>query len=306
MKNRLINFFKLRRHNDAVKMICMFGLAGLACLANGGDHIWEICCAVNAPAEYVLMGEGKVSQKSMDEMGKNQSVMRVSRQMECPVELMYGGKEGAISCTLLSAEYLEAMFHADISAGTRKIWMNRAAFSEWKEQLGEGVSGMAEMEGGEGDSGMAGMEDESGSGVLELDVRYALEGESFSQGKEAPSQEGNVPVKYRSAKLIVVGSGGEDEEGAVYMAEEESRLQKEAEGLRVQFAKHDLDGLQALRKPGYELQNEAQVVAEECDLETRMLHIKYSLFSCALCVAAAFGLKSQVKRSCYSQMERFH
>lgn len=274
MRNKLISFFRLRRQSDAVKLICMFGLVGLACLSNVAYHLWEISCAVNAPAEYVLMGEGKISQKRMDELGRNKAVTGLSRQMERSIAVMYGGREAAIHCTLLSAEYLEGMFHTDLSAGTKKIWMNRAAFSELKEQLGEDGQGTAEIGVGEGD------------GVTEFNVRYSEEDDPLSQ-------EENAPAKYRTAKLIVVGRGGEEEEGAAFMAESESRLQRGADGLRVQFAKHDLDGLQveALRKLGYEIQNEEEVIAEECQLETRLLHIKYGLFSCALCVAAALGLK---------------
>lgn len=287
MRNRLAYFFRLRKQSDAVKMICIFGLAGLACFANATYHTWKIYCTVNTPVEYVLMGEGNISQKRMDEMRRNKSVTRASRQMERSVTVMYGGREATVTCTLLSAKYLEDMFDADISAGTRKIWMNRAAFSEWKEQLGEEDWEMVEMEGNEGD------------GVTEFHARYSGEEESPSRGED-------VPAKYKSATIVVVESGGEDEEGAAYMAEEDSRLQKEATGLRVQFAKHDLDGLQvkALRKLGYEIQNEAGMVKEEWELKTELLHIKYGLLSCVLCAAAGFGLKTWAKRDCYGRLRR--
>lgn len=274
MKDKLILFFKLRKQSDTVKMICIFVLAGAACFANVIAHAWEIYRVINTPAEYVLTGEGRISGKRMEEMRQKKSVARVSRQMECPVTVLCGGREATVSCTLLSAEYLEEMFQTDLSAGTKKIFMNQTAFSDLKEQIWENDREMEELEKGEGD------------GVTELNIRYSVEEPALSQGEDAPA-------KYQLAKLIVVGKGGEEEEGAVYMAASDSQLLKEADGMRVQFAKHDLDGLQvrALRNLGYEIQNEETVITEEYELKTKLLHIKYGLLSCGLCVLAAFVLR---------------
>ena len=99
----------------------------------------------------------------------------------------------------------------------------------------------------------------------------------------------------------MVENGGGDEEGFAYTAETDSRLLKEANGLRVQFAKHDLDGLQvgALRKLGYEIQNEDVVITEEYELELKLLHIQYGLIFCALCVAAMLGFRWQKEENSY-------
>ena len=224
MKNKLIYFFRLIRQSDTVKIVCIFVLAGMVCFISAAYHIWVIYGYVNTPAEYVLAANGMVSEKNMDKMEQNKSVAKVSRQMECPVSVMYGGKEALITCTLISKEYLEKMFQTDLSAGTKKIYMNKTAFSGLKEQWQENSQEI---------------DLESGEGETEFNIRFLLGGEE--EGEEVP---------YRSAKLIVIGDGGEEEEGAAYMAETESQLQKKADSLRVQFAKHDLDGLQVeeLRK----------------------------------------------------------
>lgn len=272
MKNKLSYFFKLRKQSDTVKMICIFALAGMACFANAAYHIWEIVHDVNTPAEYVLTGQGKISEKRMDEMRKNKAVAKVSRQIECPVSVLYGGSEAEISCTLISKEYLEEMFRTDLSAATKKIYMNETAFSDLREQLQENNEEMADLE----------------NGVKEFNIRYCIEG-------EASADEEEMAKNYKSAKLVVVENRGEEEEGFAYSAETDSRLQKEAVSLRVQFFKHDLDGLQvgSLRKQGYEIQNDNAVISEEYELELTQLHIRYGLLSFALCVAAAFGLKSK-------------
>ena len=163
MKNKLIYFFKLRKQSDTVKIICFFALAGMACFANVAYHMWEIYCDVNTPAEYVLMGQERISEKSMNEIRQKKGVAKMSRQMECPVSVMYGGSEVAIHCTLISKEYLEEMFQTDISAGTKKIYVNKVMFSDFKEQLQGNNQKMTDLENWEGD------------GVKELNIRYSEE-----------------------------------------------------------------------------------------------------------------------------------
>lgn len=274
MINRVRRFFKLRKQSDTVKIICIFAIVGAAFLCNTVYHVYGIYHYVNTPVEYVLTTGEVVKKVHVDELLQSEEVMRVSRQMMIPVTLTYQGIETTVSCTMLSQEYVEGMFDTELSASTRKFYMNEAAFQEWKNLLSEGNDGMPDL----ADDGQA-------YGDTELDIRYHLPEESS-----------------KSAKLIVAENGEED--GFVCVAEDDSRLLKEACSLRVQFGTHDLDGLHVdkLRKLGFEIENEEVVIEEEYEIKERLLHIKYGLFCSALCLVftihSKFGLS--VKSSFFS------
>ena len=83
------------------------------------------------------------------------------------------------------------------------------------------------------------------------------------------------------------------EEGFVYSSWEESKLVKEADGLRVRFERHDLDGLHIsnLQKRNFQIENEALIIEEEYEIQIKLLHIRYGLAGVILCLAAVFALR---------------
>ncbi|MDE6635380.1 MAG: hypothetical protein K2K09_02090 [Lachnospiraceae bacterium] len=266
MCDRIRSFLRLRRQNDTVKIMCILALVGMVSFASVLYHVWGIYNYVNTSAEYVLTGEGAVSKKRVDELRQSEGVASVSRQMDCSVTVMYRGTSAKINCTMLSREYLEDMFGSEVLDGTKKIFMNEAAFSEWRQALAEKNEGMAYLdnEGNEGDSEA-------------FDIRYSL-------------AEDSIPAytqQYKSAKLIVI-KDGEKEESFACMPETDGCLMKQAYSLRVKYEKHDLDGLhvETLRKLGYEMENEEIIAAEEYEVSVKLLHIQYGLFLCVVCAIA--------------------
>lgn len=288
MYGRIRAFLRLRRQNDTVKIIGILALAGAVSFASALYHAREIYHYVDTPAEYVLTGEGAVSKKRVDELRQREGVAAVSRQMERPVTVMYRGTPADMSCTALSREYMERLFGAELLNGTKKIFMNEAAFSEWKRALEEKNGETAYL--GEAD----------GEDVKTFDIRYALAEEAGgiraaegSEGADAGvSVSAGVPA-FKSAQLVVVKGG---EESFICMAEDEGILLRQADSLRVTYAKHDLDGLhvETLRKLGYALENEETVTAGEYEVEVKLLHIRYGLLLCAVCAVSACALKRRL------------
>ena len=323
MREKIRKFFRLRKQNDMVKVSWLFALAGIAAFASVCFRVWGIYAYADTPAEYVLMGEGFISKKCVDELRQMEGVERVSRQMDETVQVMYRGVSAEFDCTGLSRQYVEGM--SGVGAlegeagfdGTKKIYMNKAAFTAWKQAVSEKGGDISELEeggpefevrySGAGDAGSSGSGDTVGAGstgrpgsgdLAEAgDAGGSSSGETAGEGDsmKAGDSSGSSGIRqWKTAKLVVIEGGVMDEEegesGFACMVETDSRLLKEAYQLRIRFRNHDLDGLQvkALRDLGYEIQNEGVLIEEEYEIKGILLHIQYGLMLCAACVVAAW------------------
>lgn len=282
-RGRVRVFLKFRKQNDRVKFLCIFALAGTTFLVSSVYRIGEIYRYVNTPAEYVLRGNGTISKECVDALLQNEGVTRVSRQRDALITIKYRGAGEAVNCTMLSRKYIEERFGKMPGAGTKKIYMNEAAFFQLQQEWSDNNGNIEELE-----------EQEQGGGNMEFDVRYIMEEELSDQGEggTAPAQND------KSAKLVVVRTGVQREEGEVFAAEDDGRLLREADSLRVEFGQHDLDGIHVgdLRKMGYSIENEADVAAEEYEVKIKLLHIQYGMLSGGICFLAVFVLYGVVRQ----------
>lgn len=286
VRDRVGDFLRLRKQSDTVKIICLFILAALVFLICVAYHIWEICRYVNTPAEYIVTGEGAVSDQRITEVMQDRDVSGVSRQMMISVSVLYEGAETVLDCTMLSQEYMAELSGEEIHGGSSRIYMNEAAFAEFQEALSE-----------------KGMDSEFGEGAgSEIDVRYSMgedamavsgmDNDGKGNGDETDDHMRRPVQNYHSAKLVILKTGGEEAESFIYTAETESQLAREATGLRVRFGSHDLDGLHVanLRKLGYELENKEVIMEEEHGIQMNLLHIRYGLMICGICILGALIL----------------
>lgn len=284
MNNKIRSFLRLRKQSDTVKIICLFVLAATAFFISVIYHAWDIYRFVNTPAEYVLTGEGTVSQKRVDELIQMGDVAAVSRQMEVPVTVLYQGMSTTVNCSLLSQGYIEKLLAIKLPTGTKRIYMNETAFSEMLQGFSEENEDLTDVE-----------SLKPADGSTEFDIRYSME-ETMADPKgdgEAASMGASAVESYKSARLIVVKDDGQGEKALACTAEAEGRLFKDACSLRVLFDRHDLDGLhvEQLGKLGYEIENEEAVIMEENEIKIKLLHIKYGLLSFGICLIAIFTLK---------------
>lgn len=259
------HFLLLRKQNDAVKLICLFVLTGAAFLIFAGYHVWGIFRYMDTPAEYILSGDAVVSNQRIRELYQSKDVSAVSRQIGVSVPVRYGGCETAVECTMLSPEYMEELSGSDIPEGGSRIYMNEAAFAEFQAAISENTAygdGIGPEKGGQ-----------------ELTVCYSLDGD------------------VRMAKLIVIQTGGEEAESFIYTPETERKLLREAVSLRVRFRTHDLDGIHVenLRKLGYGIENEDMILEEEYEVQTALLHIRYGVVICGICMAAVYGMSRRMQ-----------
>lgn len=264
--NRIRHFLLLRRQNDTVKLACLFALTGVTCLIFAGYHVWEIFRYMENPAEYILSGDAVVSNERVRELCQSEDISGVSRQIGVSVPVWYRGCETVVQCKMLSPDYIAELSDAEIPEGSSRIYMNEVAFDEFRAAVSEHAAyedGFGSSEGGKG-----------------LTVRYSL-------GEDAR----------RLAKLVVIQTGGEEAESFIYTPETEGKLLREAVSLRVLFQTHDLDGLhmENLRKLGYEIENEDVLLEEEYKIQMALLHIRYGLVICGICMAAVYGIVRSAK-----------
>lgn len=268
MTDKIRKLLILRKQSDTVKLMFLFAVAGIGFLCQIVRNVWGIYDYVNSPAEYVLTADCPVTKAHVDKLRQMHGVTRVSPQAEISVIAVYQGTEMPLSCTALSQDYMEDMFDTKLSAATKRFYMNEAAFSKWKSMLSDGNINVPEP-----------WQAEQAHGSIEFGIRYCLPETSL-----------------KSAKLIVMQTG--EEEGVICTADSDGSLLREARSLRVRFGTHDLDGiwLDRLGNMGYEIENKEIVLAEEYEVKERLLHIRYSLFCCVICLVSAFSLRSRKAR----------
>lgn len=284
MKQKIKRFLKLRKQQDAVKIACILALAGTGFLTSLVYHAAYLYSYVNTPVEYVLTAESAISRERVDELVQMWDGVAVSRQKIMPVTIMYKGVMTTVDCVVLSKEYAGEVLGIDIKDGTKRFYMGEGAFSKWRRELEEGGNiGMGMDMAGSVQSGRDG----------ELDVKYRTEedaGSGISDGGGDMDGKGVSPT-YKTAKVCLAKKSGLAED-LVFAVGDAKDLAGGVYSLRINFRKHDLDGIhvEKLKKQGYSLENEDAVITEGYELEIMLLHMRYGLLCLVICLASMGAL----------------
>lgn len=277
MINRIKDLIRLRKQNDAVKIMLLFLLAGIISAFSILYYAWEIYHFVNTPAEYVLSSNQIISGKQVQTLLQMKGVVRVSRQLDTSLTIKYRGKEAVINAVLLSQDYIEKMYDTTLPSGAKRIFLGPGSFENLQQEWSED---------GEGDVGIGSRQAERSEG---MDVRYAMM-EMLPDQKEETAED---ILTDQPARLIVTKPENQEGEGLVCLAGTEGQLLTEANGLRIQFSSHDLDGLQVdrLEKLGYQIGNEERVMEQQLEMKMKLLHIRYGLLILGGCLVAVFAIR---------------
>lgn len=160
------NFLKLRRQNDAVKLVLVFFLAGLMCMGSVCYHGIELYRMMAARAEYVLTipGEAETSDirhslhklQELSESGelkelRSSDILTLSLQQHKSVTVRYQGQELCASYIELSEEYLDKVYGIRQKGSIKTFYLNQKAWdmfdSAKKELLLSFVTDKAQEEG---------------------------------------------------------------------------------------------------------------------------------------------------------------
>lgn len=282
MINKIKYFLTLRKQNDTVKIIVILALAGIASAVSVLYYAWMIYHYVNTPVEYVLTTDRVVSTEQVNTLLQLEGVNRVSRQSDIPIMLRYQGAETEVSAVLLSQEYVEEMYDVTLPSDTGRIIMNKAAFSDLQTAWSENRDGMAEIES---------QKQEDGSMALDVHYRIAETMSDETAGDDVMEQTD------RLIRIIVMETARQGEEPFVCLVDTDGSLLRKTHSLRVQYGSHDLDGLhvERLAKLGYALDNEDMILREKYEVQIKLIHIKYGLLLCGICLLAVFVYHSKSK-----------
>lgn len=278
MFKKIKYLMRLRKQNDTVKILVLFVIVALVSVVSILYHAGLIYHYANTPVEYVLSADRVISIEQINTVLQMEGVTGVSRQMDIPITLRYQGAETEVQAVLLSQEYVEEMYDVKVPSGSQRIFMDERTFSGIKVEWQENGGGTSEIE-----------SHRQADGREVVDIRYRI-AETMVADDAVSNDEADQPD--RPAQIIFAGSKVQGEETFVCLADTENRLLREACSLQVQYGGHDLDGLhvEQLTKLGYVIENEKMILGEEYEIKTILLHIRYGLVICVICLAGVLVL----------------
>ena len=284
MKHKIKIFFKLRKQSDTVKIICILAMAGVGFLISIIYHAADIYSYVNTPAEYVISGEGMVLQQRIDDLLQSEKGTMSSRQKSIPVTIMYKGIAAAVDCQVVSKEYAEGVFGINAGGGTKRFYMDKESFLEWKQELKDISNDGVDFNG----TDINIEESEKKGGDMEIDIKYMTEEASGSLTDGGSTGEEGAANKYKTAKISVIKTDSVTER-LIFTVGTSKDFLTDAYSMRIRFKQHDLDGthVEKIRKLGCSLENENTVLTDEYELKIKLLHIKYGLACFVICLLSA-------------------
>ncbi len=272
---KIREFLRLRKQNDTVKMMCIFALAAAGFFANVLCNAGKLYHSVQSHVEYQLIRGSVVTNVHISDLQQIEDVAAVSRSVDLPVTIKYQNQETMMTCTMLSQSYIETVYGIQTSGSEKRFYMNEAAFEEIQAVFQENNVSFEK-----GDIAEYG---------TEYKIQYLEE--------ETGTEEDNMQQKpFRSARLIVLKEKEEQEDALICTVEDGTKLSKEADSVRILFARHDLDGLRLsnLKKMGYEVQNEQILAVDEYEMKISLHHIQYGILICAVCMVTLHYMKKNV------------
>lgn len=246
------SFLKLRRQNDAVKIALLMILAAVGFFAGAVYRGVMLYRLINAPVEYILTGTGDLS-----EIEALEGVVAVSTQKEQTMTVLYRGKEYPVSYTVLSEDYLRAVFDIHKAGATPTVYMNQAAYRQF------------------------------GSAESKLSVSCVQE----EVDSDAPGASGSP--KQTTARLLLTETILEKEQPQAFAIRTAPDMQIREQPLRVCFQKRDLDGSQIkqLENLGFMLADREAQLPAEYEKKELLLRLKYEAGIGILCLIAAGAIK---------------
>lgn len=277
-------FWKLRKQEDAVKLMLLFLLAGTAFLGNAVYNGVELYRQLHSPAEYVLVSnaQGGAEHSQLNALREIKQVTAVSHQRELPLTARENGKEAAFTCTELSGEYMEKAYGIRDSGAVKTFYMNQKAYRQLQQELDSDQAGSkVDSAGSRAQSAPGGKRSsDEGKEAEERQIRYLVEEET---------SDGETAEKERTAKVVLVQQGVAQEEPYVFSKAAIQRIEPQ---VRVCVGQQELEGgtAQRLEAAGFSLE-QTQAAQEAGQKQTlQLVRLGYALLAGLLCLSCVWAL----------------
>lgn len=261
MKQRWINFWKLRRQQDSVKFVLLFAAAGVIFLAQCAIAGTQLYGQANQPSQYILENQAGVAftERQIASVQALELTQAVTLQQTYPVTLENAWGEASLTCCRVSRGWLEDVCGISERSAMPRLYLNSAAVDLlWKTLHLENKDDL---------------------------WNHTVTG-SWSTGAEnsAASDSKNVPIQLLP--------GTEPMEAAApwgYWAGDDIALSEQAAQLRVLTDGPDLDGAwkEAVLPLGLSVQNETEAQEATFLWERTLLSLKYKVLAAVICFLAA-------------------
>lgn len=257
--NRWRKFLKLRKQNDSVKVLLIFGFIGIISLIRFFSGAFNLYRNIHQPEEYVLTAGGlRPLTGYVDEIRKIDDIKCVCLQKEASVTLNINNRELSFSCLILSPEYMEKVYAVDEKGQMPVFYMNASAAELMKNDGQLSEKDIEEIDG--------------------CRVDYVLASDGLSEKS--------------TAKLAFLESRVAEENPLIYCSKEEGDLPEGTDNLRVCLSKGDLDGTRVnqFTRMGLDVVNKEEIRIKSANRDGQLLQIKYDGLIAALCILFIVGL----------------
>lgn len=251
--NRWRKFLKLRKQNDSVKVLLIFGFIGIISLIRFFSGAFNLYRNIHQPEEYVLTAGGlRPLTGYVDEIRKIDDIKCVCLQKEASVTLNINNRELSFSCLILSPEYMEKVYAVDEKGQMPVFYMNASAAELMKNDGQLSEKDIEEIDGWR--------------------VDYVLVSDGLSEKS--------------TAKLAFLESRVAEENPLIYCSKEEGDLPEGTDNLRVCLSKGDLDGTRVnqFTRMGLDVVNKEEIRIKSANRDGQLLQIKYDGLIAALCI----------------------
>ena len=260
MKQKWLNFWKLRRQQDSVKFVLLFTAAWVMFLAQCAIAGTQLYRLAKQPSQYVLENQAETSftERQITTIRELELTQAVTLQQTYPVTLENAWGEASLTCYRVSREWLEDVCGISERSAMPCLYLNSAAVGFLSEAFYQGNK--------------------------EELWNHTVTG-SWSTGAEDSSE--NVPIQ------ILPGTEAmEASTSCGYRAGDNITLSEHAVQLRVLTYGPDLDGTwkDAVLPLGLSVKNETEIQKTVSLWERTLLGLKYKLLASMICFLAAWCL----------------
>lgn len=256
---------RLRKQNDAVKLVFLFGILGIVFVCFVIIHIVQYAESMAEGVEYIAIdGAGSVTDEKIRTLSDVDTVLYVSRNFEQEVTFRYGEQEIRTSCYALEEAYIRQAYQIAHTSSMQIFYANDMAFSMLSQAL--------------------------------IPYGYEEPTDEMKVSYMAASENTEQPAQYKTAKIVRVDVG-ESREPYLFCAGEPLALKKNAGELRIlldnQSESHNV--IAHLNTLSMSVRNTESIEKMQTDMDTLLLKVRYECIIACLCILAAFVIGRLVR-----------
>ena len=277
---RLKEFLRLRRQQDAVKIIILYVIAiGVCCGFLIRDGL-RYANAIRTKEEYKLTGSGtSLTESQVERVRTIDGVTNLSYDLTDSVTVYDQGKSASFEAELLSRDYIQDVYGIETESSMKTYYANDAAYNQIKQSLSQNLTPIQ---------------------ADEIQVRYISSVEESMDSNQSTGNSDNAGDSTRnktrpSARVVRVDIGGNT---PFVCAAGDPVTLRTSGSLRIQVARQD-QSKKVLALAGnlsFSNDNTLEIYQAQSKLDQIFIRIKFELLLLIVCLVAAIALKKYAVR----------